>query len=149
MRIVGVSLPATVFDGQDVFVGMQRGRDVVSPRPVEGTTMTFDAELDVVVTPAGVDYRGPWVQGRRGERFLYLCWGHDSTHGFEGFRRAKLMLGVLDPAEMASAPDGAVLEGRLPLVDARGGPVCAAVRPPVIRWTLRRTDGVSGHGQDT
>lgn len=99
--------------------------------------MTFDAELDVVVTPAGVDYRGPWVQGKRGDRFLYLCWGHDSTHGFDGFRRAKLMLGVLDPAEMASAPEGAILQGHLPLVDARGGPVCAAVRPPVIRWSLR------------
>lgn len=98
--------------------------------------MRFHASLDVVVTPAGVDYRGPWVQGKRGDRFLYLCWGHDAGAGFVGFRRAKLMLGVLDPAEMASAPDGAVLEGRLSMVDARGGPVCAAVRPPAIRWTL-------------
>jgi hypothetical protein len=137
VRIVGVSLPAPVFDGHEILVGMQRGRDVVSPRPVEGTSMTFAAELEVAVTAAGVDYRGPWVQGKRGDRFLYLCWGHDSTHGFAGFRRAKLMLGVLDPAEMASAPDGAALEGRLSLVDPRGGPVCAAVRPPAIRWTLR------------
>lgn len=101
--------------------------------------MTFEAELEVVVTADGLDFRGPWVQGRRGDRFLYLCWGHapaDAPHGFEMFRRAKLMLGVLDPAEMASAPDGAVLEGRLPLVDGRGGPVCAAVRPPTIRWTF-------------
>ncbi len=149
VRIVGVSLPATVFDGREVFVGMQRGRDVVSPRPLAGETMTFEAELDVVVTPSGVDYRGPWVQGKRGDRFLYLCWGHDSTHGFEGFRRAKLMLGVLDPAEMASAPDGATLEGRLSLVDARGGPVCAAVRPPVIRWTLHTRMTSSGQGKDT
>ena len=137
VHIVGVSLPPPVLAGRAVLVGMQRGRDVVSPRPIAGDTMTFDAELDVVVTPAGVDYRGPWVQGKRGDRFLYLCWGHDSVHGFEGFRRAKLMLGVLDPAEMASAAGDATLEARLPLLDARGGPVCAAVRPPAIRWTLR------------
>lgn len=99
--------------------------------------MTFEADLDVVVTAAGVDYRGLWVQGRRGDRFLYLCWGQDEREGFVMARRAKLMLGVLDPAEMASAGEGAVLEGRLSLVDPRGGPVCAAVRPPAIRWTLR------------
>ncbi|MFC7490768.1 MULTISPECIES: DUF5990 family protein [unclassified Knoellia] len=138
VHIVGVSPPAPVIEGRAVLVGMQRGRDVVSPRPVDGQSMTFDAELDVVITEAGVDYRGPWVQGRRGDRFLYLCWGHDSAHGFDGFRRAKLMLGVLDPAEMAAAPEGTVLEGRLTLVDARGGPVCAAVRPPGVRWLLRR-----------
>lgn len=137
VRIVGVSLPPPVHAGRAVLVGMQRGRDVVDARPVAGETMTFAAALDVVLTPDGVDYRGPWVQGRRGDRFLYLCWGQDAGAGFVMARRAKLMLGVLDPAEMATAPATAVLEGRLPLVDARGGPVCAAVRPPSIRWTLR------------
>jgi len=117
-------------------MGMQRGREVVSPRPVTGETMTFDAGLDVVVTVAGVDYRGPWVQGRSGERFLYLCWGYDEGLGLVVQRRATLMLGALDPAEMASAQPDARLEGRLPLVDARGEPVCGAVRPPSIRWTL-------------
>ena len=100
--------------------------------------MTFDAALDVVVTPAGVDLRGPWVQGRRGDRFLYLSWGHDDGDGFVMVRRAKLMLGVLDPADLVDARDDDVLVGRLPLVDAHGGPVCAAVRPPAIRWSLER-----------
>ena len=136
VRIVGDSLPPRVVAGHEVLVGLQRGRDVVSPRPVAGSSMTFEAELDVVLTPAGVDYRGPWVQGRRGERFLYLCWGHDDGSGFVTARRAKLMLGVLDPAEMATARRSATLQARLPLTDAGGQPVCAAVRPPVIRWTL-------------
>lgn len=138
VRIIGEPLPAPEFVGRAVLVGMQRGRDVVSPRPVAGSSMTFEAALEVAVTPAGVDFRGPWVQGKRGDRFLYLCWGHDKGDGFEMVRRAKLMLGVLDPAEMAGAPEGAVLVARLSLVDARGGPVCAAVRPPAIRWTLVR-----------
>jgi len=129
-----------VLGGRALLVGAQRGRVVEAPRPVTGSSMVFDLSLDVVVTPNGLDLRGPWVQGRRGERFLYLCWGHGGRDAddFDMFRRAKLMLGVLDPAEMLDASDDDVLVGRLSLVDPEGGPVCAAVRPPAIRWTLER-----------
>lgn len=136
VRIVGTPLPPPVLGGHTVLVGLQRGRAVDSPRAVSGTSMTFEAALDVVLTPDGVDLRGPWVQGRRGDRFLYLCWGHEGSDGFAMVQRAKLMLGVLDPADLLDAPEDATLTGRLSLVDARGGPVCAAVRPPAIRWSL-------------
>ena len=138
VRIVGEPLPPPVVGGRRVLVGLQRGREVGAPRAVEGTSMTFDATLEVVVTPSGVDLRGPWVQGRRGGRFLYLTWGHDDGDGFVLARRAKLMLDVLDPVDLVDARDDALLVGRLPLVDAHGEPVCAAVRPPTIRWTLER-----------
>ena len=147
VRIIGNPLPPPVLGGRPLLVGAQRGRVVDAPRPVSGSSMTFDLSLDVVVTPTGMDLRGPWVQGRRGDRFLYLCWGHatdttsatdatDVTGGFELVSRAKLVLGVLDPAEMLDASDDDVLVGRLSLVDPQGGPVCAAVRPPLIRWNL-------------
>ena len=140
VRIVGEPLPPPVLGGRALLVGAQRGRVVEAPRPVSGSSMVFDLSLDVVVTPNGLDLRGPWVQGRRGDRFLYLCWGHGGRDDgdFDMFRRAKLMLGVLDPAEMLDASDDDVLVGRLSLVDPEGGPVCAAVRPPAIRWTLER-----------
>ena len=138
VRIVGEPLPPAVVGGHRVLVGLQRGREVAAPRPGHGRSMAVDASRDGVVTPDGVDLRGPWVQGRRGDRFLYLCWGHDDGAGFVMVRRAKLMLGVLDPVDLVDARDDALLVGRLPLVDAGGGPVCAAVRPPVIRWTLER-----------
>lgn len=141
VRIVGEPLPPPLLGGRALLVGAQRGRVIEAPRPVTGSSMVFDLSLDVVVTPDGVDLRGPWVQGRRGERFLYVCWGHagrDSDVSFELVRRAKLMLGVLDPADMLDAGDDDVLVGRLSLVDPAGGPMCAAVRPPAIRWTLER-----------
>ncbi|GAA4114680.1 hypothetical protein GCM10022415_10720 [Knoellia locipacati] len=140
VRIVGEPLPPPVLGGRGLLVGMQRGRVVVDPRPVEGSSMAFDVSLDVVVTSDGVDLRGPWVQGRRGDRFLYLCWGHAGRDpgDVDTVRRAKLMLGVLDPADLLDAAEDDVLVGRLSLVDPRGGPVCAAVRPPAIRWTLER-----------
>jgi len=146
VRIVGEPLPPGVFGGRRVLVGLQRGREVHAPRPVEGSSMTFDASLDVVVGPDGVDLRGPWVQGRRGDRFLYLSWGHEDGDGFVMVRRAKLMLGVLDPVDLVDARDDALLVGRLPLIDARGEPVCAAVRPPAIRWSLER--GLPGDARE-
>ncbi|CAN7277367.1 DUF5990 family protein [Knoellia sp. LjRoot47] len=138
VRLVGDPVPAVPAGGPALLVGVQRGRVVENPRPVTGSPMVFDLSLDVVVTPDGLDLRGPFVQGRRGDRFLYLCWGHGGRDGsdLDLFRRAKLMLGVLDPADLVDARDDDVLVGRLSLVDARGGPVCAAVRPPAIRWTL-------------
>ena len=62
-------------------------------------------EVEVqVVDPTGVDgpdFRGPAVQGKRGERFLYLTWGDVGPDGeFEMFRRAKLMLDRVDPQVM-------------------------------------------------
>jgi hypothetical protein len=142
VRIVGSPLPPPALGGHAVLVGLRRGRVVDSPLPVSGESMTFEAALDVVLTSDGVDLRGPWVQGRRGDRFLSLCWGHatptapGSEDGFTTVRRARLMLDVLDPADLLDAADDAVLTGRLSLVDPRGGPVRAAVRPPAIRWLL-------------
>jgi hypothetical protein len=78
------------------------------------------------------------VHGRRGERFLYLSWG-DVADGrrFEMFRRAKLHLSVLDPRDVAQAvATGATIEAALDLTDAKGGPLCASIRPPTITWRV-------------
>jgi hypothetical protein len=38
-----------------------------------------------------IDFRGPLVSGRRGDRFLYLNWGTVAPDGtFQMFRRAKV-----------------------------------------------------------
>ncbi|WP_405394066.1 DUF5990 family protein [Microbispora hainanensis] len=82
------------------------------------------------------DIRGPYVQGRPGGRFVYLCWGTlDAAGGFTMFRRAKLMLDRLEPDLIEAAIGSGTLVGRLGLTDAQGRPLCAAVRPPVIAWS--------------
>ena len=140
VRIIGTDPPVGPWGREDLLVGMPRGRDVEAPQPViGGAVMEFRGEIDVRVTDDGVDARGPWVQGRRGSRFLYLTWLAKQDRELTIVRRAKLMLDALDPAELvAGARGGAVLEGRLSLTGADGGPVCAAVRPPAIRWSLAR-----------
>ncbi|NUL05868.1 hypothetical protein HRW07_22070, partial [Streptomyces lunaelactis] len=75
----------------------------------------------------------PYVQGRRGERFVYLTWGELPPGGeFAMFRRAKLFLADL-PEQALS---GGAVETGLGLTDGAGMPLCAAVRPPLITWRL-------------
>ena len=52
------------------------------------------------------------------------------------FRRAKLMLDAVPDRDLAEAADSGVLVGRLGLTDAKGQPLCAAARPPVIEWSV-------------
>jgi hypothetical protein len=139
IEIQGRALPGRRCAGyDDVAVGVQRGREVVDVRPADADAVTWSFDVAEVRRPdGGVDVRGPWVHGRPGARFLYLTW--TGTRGTTGdgtsgmFRRAKLMLD--DPALLAAAAGG-VLVGRVGLTQCDGTPLCAAVRPPRITWTV-------------
>jgi hypothetical protein len=102
--------------------------------------------VTVVSDGDDIDFRGPHVQGKRGDRFFYLSWETVNDNGdFEMFRRTKLMLAAV-PADVLRAANetGMVLVGELGLTAADGSPVCAAVRPPKIIWTAARSR-YSGH----
>jgi hypothetical protein len=139
VRIVGTNLPGIRFGGREpVHVGVQRRKEVVDLVPGDAAEAVFDFDVDVVDGP---DFRGPYVHGKRGQRFLYLSWGYASDGGgtdFEMFRRAKLHLSAIDDGLVGeAAAGGGVLEGRLSLTDGRGGPRCASVRPPLVEWRVR------------
>ena len=91
-----------------------------------------------VAEDGALDFAGPAVHGRRGERFLYLTWGDvGSDGGFALFRRAKLMLDRVDPALVRSVEDdGQPLIGEISLTDDRGGPRCARVDQPALSWSV-------------
>lgn len=81
---------------------------------------------------------GPGSTDDRGARFLYLSWGAVTGDRFEMFRRAKLLFGDVPTDLLRAAHDGAgVLVCQLGLTDAKGGPLCARVRPPDITWAVR------------
>ena len=141
--IVGVNLPGRTFcraDGSlmsNVHVGVQVRRDPAEMVPADATEAQWEMYVDVVHGDHGRDFRGPTVQGTRGERFIYLTWGNvDSIHGFEMFRRAKLMLDRIDPAIVAAAERSGTLAATIELTDDRGGPRCARVDPPAITWSV-------------
>jgi Family of unknown function (DUF5990) len=96
-------------------------------------------QLEVVVKERddGLDFGGPAVRGKRGDRHIGLAWGAmPAADTFELFRGAKLRLDAIDPAVVRAADQhGKRLIARLGLTDAKRHPRCASVRPPEIQWT--------------
>jgi hypothetical protein len=127
-RITGTDLPGRRSgETENLHVGVQRGKEVLDLVPADADRAVFEFDVDV---KAG-RLAGPFIHGKPGERFIYLAWGDVGADGaFTMTRRAKLRVDALDPAAL----DGGTVEGRLSLTDARGGPVCATVRPPAIDW---------------
>jgi hypothetical protein len=145
IRIEGVDLPGTTCPRPDaaphqgVHVGVQRrGRpaEILDPHPGDAASATWELECSTKPTPGGIDVTGPYVQGRPGERFVYLSWGTVGDDGaFTMFRRAKLMLNEVDPDVLEHAAREGCLTARVRLTDAAGGPICARVRPPYLEWS--------------
>lgn len=136
VRIVGVNLPGRSWNGYgNVHVGIQRRAEVVDLVAGDAEQAVWNLAIDS--SPGHDDFHGPYVHGRRGDRFLYLSWGAVGDDGtFAMFRRAKLMLDAIGAEAVAAANEpGQRLVGALALTDGRGGPRCAAVRPPAISWT--------------
>ena len=123
---------------ENVHVGVQRKAEVIELKPGDAKTVEWRMEIDVVTGKDGArDFKGPHVQGKRGDRFLYLSWNTvDKDGALTGFRRAKLMLEAIDATLLARAQKGKALVGELSLTMADGTPTCAAVRPPRIVWSV-------------
>jgi hypothetical protein len=149
IRIVGSDLPGLTcgaggnFPGyENIHVAVQRRSrpgELLGLVPGDAPSARWEIDCDVVDTGGGIDFKGPYVSGRPRERFVYLSWGSLGDDGsFAMFRRAKLWLDGVDRGVLDDALAAGVLEARLGLTDARGHPLCAAVRPPVITWTAER-----------
>jgi hypothetical protein len=134
--IRGHRLPGRTFSGEqtwdNVHVALQVGRDPAGLVPGDAPSATWRAEVTILERDGLRDFRGPAVQGKKGERFLYLTWGQidSDSKGFAMFRRAKLMLDDVpaldtDPAQVVASVD---------LSDDRGEPRCGRLRPPAITW---------------
>ncbi len=120
-----------------VHVGIQIKRDAAQLVRADATEAVWETDVDVVRRDGGLDFRGPAVQGKVGERFIYLTWGNvHPDHGFEMFRRAKLMLGRVDRELMESAVQEGCLAVAVDLTDDLGGPRCARIDPPAAVWTV-------------
>jgi Family of unknown function (DUF5990) len=151
IRIEGTDLPGRSCGGlpgfphyENVHVGVgRRGRpaELLGLVPGDAPCAAWDLECTAARTGTGadvtgVDITGPHIQGRPGDRFVYLSWvtvaeGSAPTV----FRRAKLMLGAVDPAVLDAALDGGRLTARLGLTDGCGHPLCARVVPPRVEWS--------------
>jgi len=127
MRLIirGHQLPGlTCGPYRNIHVGLQVKSQPVDLVPADAAAAEWVTEIR---TDDG-DFRGPAVQGKRGERFVYLTWGTVDGDAFSMFGRAKLMLAEL-PA------DAAEVTVDVDLTDESGMPRCARLRQPAIRIT--------------
>ncbi|MCU1401430.1 MAG: hypothetical protein JWN62_4539 [Acidimicrobiales bacterium] len=151
MQIVirGHDLPGRTFrvaavPVHNVHVGIQI-RDVPEQLvPADAPNATWTVDVRVKSDDGRLDFAGPAVHGRRGERFLYLTWGDVGADGrFAMFCRAKLMLDAIDTGLVSAAQAaGRVLVATIGLTDAHGGPRGARVEPPAMRWTVESAAAV-------
>ena len=122
---------------ENVHVGVQLRREPADLVRADAAEAHWDVDVDVVSAAGAVDFRGPAVQGKRGDRFVYLTWGDvGPNHEFEMFRRAKLMLDRVDPDLIVRAVRAGRLAATVDLTDEHGGPRCARVDPPAIAWSV-------------
>jgi hypothetical protein len=136
--------PGDNFGGaRNIHVGVQRRdrRDeLLGLTPGDASSAYWNFEATAAPAGGGFDIKGPYIQGRPGARFIYLSWGTvDDDGAFTMFRRAKLWLDAIDPATLDAARQYGSLIARLELTDTKGHPLCAAVRPPLIRWSAAPT----------
>ena len=110
VRLHGHTLPGREFDGfEQVHVGLQRRKEPNQLVPGDAVTADLVAEVEVVRTPAGLDFLGPYVHGNRADRFLYLTWGdHPNAGTFTMFGRAKIRFSWIGPGALAAAVESAL-----------------------------------------
>lgn len=112
--------PGAAFGLQDQAQHLQEGTATA-----EGS-LNFTCSLTVVHRPRldAPDYKGPYVQGKAGERFLYLSHGTLNADGrWTWIQRWKLMLASLPPELIESAGEAGLqatirqLAGTRPLIE--------------------------------
>ena len=139
LQIRGYHLPGREWRSPDehydnVHVGVQVGKEPHELVRGDADTSSWTIPIEVVARDDGLDFRGTAVQGRPGARFIYLTWGDVAEDGsFAMFRRAKLMLADLESL-ITSDRDGTIV-ATVDLTDDCGGPRCARLRAPALRFT--------------
>jgi len=126
-------------------LGMQHGSDVIDPVLATAGPVSFALTVEVTTIGDGetVDVRGPYVHGKRGDRFLYLSWGEVDRDGRIGMAmRTKIKLQSIPPDLITRAlKSDSTLRGTLSLVDVAGNPVSGTIPPERIHWSIVATSG--------
>ena len=127
LRIVVVDPPP------DIMWALQLGQtELVKPASSNRSRISFEFTLEAVpdASSTGFHLKGPAVQGRAGERFVYLRSGAYAGQADTPIaRRAKIGLeGITRKLIAASkAKRGGTLEVQFAGTDSMGGPACATV----------------------
>ena len=116
IEIVCTELPGTGHNA--LHLGIQRDEEIIEAATADSKRIVFRPTLRARRNADGsVNFLGPFAQGPKTERFIYLNWA--STAAVEkGAERDK------------------PIRVELALTNAKGNPVMASVRPDVAKWEL-------------
>ena len=140
IEIVCTKLPGTQWGGPGtVHLGIQRNKDFADAQPADRESIVFRPEFRVRRQPDGSpNFLGPFAQGPRQERFIYLNWVTmvgKSPVASPG--RVKLHLNHIEWAHVEKAViKKKALKVTLQLTTAKGRPVFASVRANAALWEL-------------
>jgi len=124
----------------DVSFAVQEGRSALLPRTlVDKDRIAFRFAVRVGRRSVGDDpnFLGPFAQGPRGGRFVYVNSGKRAGQaGSRWDRRAKIPLGGItwSLVDAARARPQGLIEARIEGTGRDGGPVCASVKS--VAWKL-------------
>ena len=133
LRIVLIDPPS------GVLFALQRGKaEIVSPTLSKGKDLAFELTARVQEGKDSPNFLGPFVQGPRGGKFIYVRSGTLAGQADTGWtRRAKVGLqGITRKLiDRATAGSGRVLEARIAGTGRDGGPSCGTV-PLSSGWSV-------------
>lgn len=127
--------------------GLQKGRgnkyETIQTQRATGQDLHFEFQFKVkAIENKEIDFSGPFVQGVRGERFVYIDIGKLADQKESPWdRRLKIPLrGItVEMAQQLYADPGLILQTAVPGVGRDGGPNCATVKPFKGWEVTRRT----------
>jgi len=126
-----------------VALRLQQGKDqLVPPSSAAGDNVSFDFTVNIAndVSDGQPKFRGPFVQGPSGGKFIYINSGSYAGQSDSCWsRRAKVPLSGIawDLIEAALSKSNAVLEARISGTAKDGGPACATVQLIEGGWKVR------------
>ena len=133
VQLVCESLPPNRFDGcdgrTDIRATLQTKDGHETGTSAANNSLKWTTEIIAKTAADGsLDFSGPAVHGKRGERFFYLSWSGERAGQRAMFRRMKIHLRTVTEAQIAyAAKSGGTLVARVHAVAKDGGPACASV----------------------
>ena len=126
----------------DVLFALQRGTaELVDQTRSSGEALHFELTVGYLIVDGVPDFRGPFVQGPRGGRFVYVCAGTSAGESQSCWtRRAKIQLSAITTEQIADCADNpdAVLSATIAGKGKDGGPPAATV-PLLKGWAVAQS----------
>jgi Family of unknown function (DUF5990) len=137
IEIVCTELPGAGYPS--LHLGIQRDQSIIEMAAADSKRIVFKPTLRARPNADGsVNFLGPFAQGPKTERFIYLNWTTMNGNVLSGMvGRIKLHLNHIrwTAVQKATAVNKPI-RVRLALTNAKGKPVMASVRPDVAKWEL-------------